>query len=138
MLIRLTLGILIVLAALTPAHAEKLENDVAVFSALDKVTGRIQTLEIRVGDTQGFGSLKITPRVCYSRPPTEPPVTSSFLEVDEIQFDGQPRRIFTGWMFAESPGLHAVEHSVFDVWLASCKMPRDSRSRGRAPKSARP
>ncbi len=136
--IRLILGILLVFAALTPAQAEKQENEVAVFSTLDKVTGRIQSLDIRVGETQTFGALKITPRVCNSRPPTEPPVTSAFVEVDEIQIDGQPKRIFTGWMFAESPGLHAVENSVFDAWLTNCKMPRELKSRGRAPKSARP
>lgn len=105
------------------AHAERLENQVAVFAALDKVTARISKLEAPLGETVQFGALKVTARVCYSRPPTEEPKTSTFVEVEEIQLDGKQKRIFSGWMFAESPGLNAVEHPVFDVWLTECQKP---------------
>jgi hypothetical protein len=71
-----------------------------VFAALDKVTGRISHLEIPINQTVQFGALKVTPRVCNSRPPTEPPHTDSFVEVDEIKLTGEVERIFTGWMFA--------------------------------------
>jgi hypothetical protein len=108
---------------LSSAHAEIIKNEVAVFAALDKVTGRISHLEIPMNQTVDFGALKVTPRVCDTRPPTEAPNTTAFVEVDEIKLTGEETRIFTGWMFAESPGLHAVEHPVFDVWLTSCKMP---------------
>ena len=104
-----------------PASAEKVQNPIAIFAALDKVTGRISHLEIPINQTVQFGALKVTPRVCNTRPPTEPPHTSSFVEVDEIKLNGEVERIFTGWMFADSPGLHAVEHPVFDVWLTNCK-----------------
>jgi hypothetical protein len=99
------------------AHAQRIDNQVAVFATLDKVTARISKLEVPLGQTVKFGSLKVTPRVCYSRPPTEPPKTTSFVEVEETQLDGQVKKLFSGWMFAESPGLNAVEHPVFDVWL---------------------
>lgn len=113
------------LAALLPSsvQAEKIKNGIAVFAALDKVTANISPLEIPVDEAKKFGALTITPRVCNTRPLTEQPVTSAFVEVDETQLDGSKKRIFTGWMFAESPGLHGVEHPVFDVWLTSCKMP---------------
>lgn len=104
-------------------HAEAIKNEVAVFAALDKVTGRISHLEVPIDQTVEFGALKVTPRVCDSRPPTETPHTTSFVEVDEVKLTGEEHRIFTGWMFAESPGLHAVEHPVFDVWLTNCKTP---------------
>jgi hypothetical protein len=107
-------------------RAERLENGVAVFAALDKVTARTSRFEVPLNATAQFGALKVTPRVCYSRPPTEQPKTTSFVEVDEIQLDGQEKRIFTGWMFAESPGLNAVEHPVFDVWLTECQKPKGS------------
>lgn len=107
-----------------PARAEKIVNDVAVFAALDKVTARISPLEIKLGETVTFGALKVTPRACNTRPPTEPPVTTAFVEVDEVQLNGKSKRIFTGWMFAQSPGLHGVEHPVFDVWLTNCKTPQ--------------
>ena len=105
------------------AHASPIKNPIAVFAALDKVTGRISHLEVPIDQTVEFGALKVTPRVCDSRPPTEAPHTAAFVEVDEIKLTGEEQRIFTGWMFAESPGLHAVEHPVFDVWLTSCKTP---------------
>lgn len=121
---------LLALAWPQASQAEKIKNQVAVFSALDKVTARIQPLEVNVDQTVVFGSLKLTLRACYTRPPTETPVTSAFLEVDEIQFDKSEKRIFTGWMFAQHPGIHAVEHPVFDVWLTNCKTPAEPKSRG--------
>ncbi len=113
------------LAALLPSavQAEKIKNKIAVFAALDKVTANISPLEIPIDEPMKFGALTITPRVCNTRPLTEQPVTSAFVEIDETQLDGSEKRIFTGWMFAESPGLHGVEHPVFDVWLTNCKMP---------------
>jgi len=123
------------------ALAQKIENPIAVFAALDKVTGRISPLEVRIGDTVRFGALTVTPRVCNTRPPTEPPLTSAFIEVDEIKLSGEQQRIFTGWMFAQSPGLHAVEHPVFDVWLTNCKtespeQPADNRQKSPPPSNA--
>lgn len=103
------------------ARAEKIANPVAVFSGLDKITGRIISFDVYVGETVQFGALQVTPRICYTRPPTEAPQTTAFLEVDEITLNNEVRRIFTGWMFAASPGLHAVEHAVYDVWLTDCK-----------------
>jgi hypothetical protein len=120
------------------AQAEIVKNPIAVFAALDKVTGRISHLEIPINKTVEFGALKVTPRVCDSRPPTEAPNTSSFVEVDEVKLTGEVQRIFTGWMFAESPGLHAVEHPVFDVWLTNCKTNAAPAPAGSAEKSATP
>jgi len=68
-----------------------------------------------------FGALQVTPRACYTRPPTETPNTDAFAEVDEVTLQGEIRRIFTGWMFASSPGLHGVEHAIYDIWLTDCK-----------------
>ena len=103
------------------AHADKIKNPIAVFSGLDKITGRIVSFEVAIDETVQFGGLQMTPRICYTRPPTESPNTTSFLEVDEVTLDNKYRRIFTGWMFAASPGLHGVEHPVYDIWLVDCK-----------------
>ena len=104
------------------ANAEKIQNTVAVFSGIDKITGRIITFDVYIDETVQFGALQVTPKVCYSRPSTEAPKTTSFIEVDEITLERKIRRIFTGWMFADSPGLNAVEHPIYDVWLVNCKM----------------
>ena len=116
------------LAPDTPAPAPKdqrVKNPVAEFAGLDKITGRITTFDVYIDETVQFGALQVTPRVCYSRPDAEVPKTDSFVEVDEITLDRKIRRIFTGWMFAESPGLNAVEHAVYDVWLKACKQKSD-------------
>ena len=113
----------------TPAAAQRIENSVAVFAALDKVTAKISRLEVPLNETRTFGALKVTARACYTRAPTEPPRTTTFVEVDETQLDGKEKRIFSGWMFADSPGLNAVEHPVFDVWLTDCAQPRASAQR---------
>ncbi len=108
--------------AVFPANAEKIENRVAVFSGIDKITGRIITFDVYIDETVQFGALQVTPKVCYSRPPSEAKKTTSFIEVDEITLERKIKRIFTGWMFADSPGLNAVEHPIYDVWLVDCKM----------------
>jgi hypothetical protein len=131
-------ALLAALSLAAPARATMISNSTAVFAALDKVTGRVSPLEIRMGQTITFGALKVTARACYTSPPTEDPETAAFIEVDELLLDGSAKRIFTGWTFAESPGLHAVEHPTFDVWLTSCKMPAPDTLGGRRPYSPRP
>ena len=120
--------ILPVIAAMmiSSARAEDIiRNPVAEFAGIDKITGRIITFDVYVNETVQFGALQVTPRVCDTRPETETPKTTSFVEVDEITLDRKIRRIFTGWMFADSPGLNAVEHAVYDVWLKGCKQETD-------------
>lgn len=102
---------------------ELIKNKVAVFAALNKVTARISTLEIPLGSEQKFGALTIIPKICTTQPPTEPPSTKSFIEVKERKLNGSQHRLFSGWVFAENPGIHAVEHPVYDVWLTNCKIP---------------
>lgn len=117
--------LLATLAVATPVQAERLSNPVAEFTGLDKITGRIISFDVYMEETVKFGVLLVTPRVCYSRTPTEPPQTDSFVEIDEITLSREVQRIFSGWMFAESPGLNAVDHAVYDVWLTDCKTTSD-------------
>ncbi|WP_369807137.1 DUF2155 domain-containing protein [Ancylobacter radicis] len=101
--------------------AEKIVNKTAVFSGLDKITGRIISFDVAINETVQFGALRITPRACYTRPSTESQNTTGFVEVQEITLDGKVQPLFGGWMFASSPGLHGVEHPIYDVWLSDCK-----------------
>ena len=116
---------------------QRIANPTAVFSGLDKITGRIISFDVALNETVQFGALQVTPRVCYSRPPTETPNTDAFVEVDEVTLQGEIKRIFTGWMFAASPGLHAVEHPIYDVWLTDCKGGRNPAV-AEAPEAAAP
>ena len=124
--------------ATAPAIAQKIDNPVAVFAALDKVTARISSLRIELDETVQFGALKITPRVCYTRSPTEPPKTSAFVQVDEVNLDGSEKRIFSSWMFAEDPGINSVKHPVFDVWLTGCAQTREKPNESVTAASSRP
>jgi hypothetical protein len=121
----LTLAFAAAAAFSLPAAAERRENPVAEFAGIDKITGRIITFDVYINETVQFGALQVTPRVCNNRDPGEAPKTTTFVEIDEITLDRKIRRIFTGWMFAESPGISAVDHAVYDVWLKSCKTETD-------------
>ena len=109
------------IAIANPVFAERKVNPVAEFAGIDKITGRIITFDVYIDETVQFGALQVTPRVCYDRTPGDEPKTTTFVEIDEITLDRKIRRIFTGWMIAESPGLSAVDHAVYDVWLKGCK-----------------
>ena len=109
----------------TTVQAERVSNRIAQFSGLDKITGRITTFDVYIDETVQFGALQVTPKVCYTRSEDETPRTDAFVEVNEITLDRKIRRIFTGWMFADSPGLNAVEHPIYDVWLKNCKQSSD-------------
>jgi hypothetical protein len=129
--------------------AHKIQNPTAVFAGLDKITGRIISFDVAINETVRFGALEVTPRACYTRPPTEQANTDGFIEVDELTLQGELRRVFTGWMFAASPGLSAVEHPIYDIWLTDCKggapptvtaetPPEQAQPRRQSPQRAQP
>ena len=118
--------LLLALTLATPALAETIANPIAAFSGLDKITGRITNFDVYLDETVQFGALQITPRACYTRPPTETQRTSVFVEVDQVSLKGGSQRIFTGWMFADSPALNAIDHPVYDIWLVDCKQQSDT------------
>src|SRR6266404_2770639 len=103
--------------------AQKIVNKKASFSGLDKITGRIINFDEDIGETVQFGALRVKTDACYTRPSTEAANTDAFVEVDEITLQGEVKRIFSGRMFAASPGLHGVEHPIYDIWLTDCKGP---------------
>ncbi len=121
---RVALVLALLLAGLGGAMAEPtLENGVVVLQGLDKVTARVSVLELRIGEEIRFGSLAIRARACLETPPTEPPESAAFLEIDEVESGDGSRRVFTGWMFASTPGISALEHPVYDVWVIDCREP---------------
>jgi hypothetical protein len=107
-----------------PAAAQAIPNPVALFAGLDKITGTITRFEAPIDEVKRFGSLEVKARVCNTRALTEQPKTMAFVEIDEVLLEGGTRRVFTGWMLAESPGLNALEHPVYDVWLTGCRDPQ--------------
>lgn len=98
-----------------------IDRPAAKLQGLDKVTARTSTFSLTVGETASFGSLRITLRACRSSPPVEVPESAAFLEVDDIKPGEAAERVFSGWMFASSPALSALEHAIYDVWVLTCE-----------------
>lgn len=88
--------------------------------AMEKITARMTTIDVPVGQTVTFGTVQITPRACYENPPTEPPESASFLEIIDQPVAREAYLVFNGWMFASSPALSAMDHPIYDVWVLSC------------------
>ncbi|MBT3535675.1 MAG: DUF2155 domain-containing protein [Rhodospirillaceae bacterium] len=93
----------------------------ALLRGLDKITARITTFEAPLGEEVQFGTLRIIAQTCRKRPPEEAPEVAVFLEIDEERPGESGRQpLFSGWMFASSPALSALEHPVYDVWVIDC------------------
>ena len=117
------------------------DMDVAVLRSLDKTYARTSTFEVPVGQTVKFGNtLFIRPQACRKTPPTKQPESAAFLQiwerippaaVDKKKNNTQKKDtkwVFSGWMFASSPALSAMNHPIFDVWLIDCKKAKASSS----------
>ena len=132
----------IVAGVAAAAHAATyVEKDRATLRALDKITGRSTDIEVKVGEPVVFGSLKVELKACFQTPPEEAPESAAFLKIASTQpvavksmddavaakdvetaNDDNPE-LFSGWMFASSPGLSALEHPVYDIWVIRCTAP---------------
>jgi hypothetical protein len=111
-------------AVLVLAPSARAET-VAVLQGLDKTTARISKFEAPVGKSVRFGTLVITVRDCVKHPPEEEPESAAFLQIEEVR-QGDPttvvsERVFSGWMFASSPALSALENPIYDIGVLDCK-----------------
>ncbi len=95
-------------------------NAVLLMTGLDKITGRPTQITAPLNVPVHFATLTITARYCYSTPPSETPETSAFVQIEDHRPDKPARRIFSGWMYASSPGLNGMQHPLYDVWVNSC------------------
>ena len=136
--IRFTLATAAMALASAGAHALEPRSGVKL-RALDKITGNSTDINAKVGETLKFGRLSVTVKACYQAPPEDTPESAAFLEIHAAQAESQritaaekagkeqkgPKvgpdgLLFSGWMFASSPGLSALEHPTYDVWVISC------------------
>jgi hypothetical protein len=104
-----------------PATADMTPEPVALLEGLDKITARVSKFEAPVGAPVQFGTLAIRVRDCEKNPPEDTPESAAFVEIDETRSGETRNRVFSGWMFASSPALSALEHPVYDVILLDCK-----------------
>lgn len=95
---------------------------VVTIGAINKRTGETRNFVGRPGQQFDFAGLRVAVRTCETTPPWEQRLTGAFLIIDERLAKGGARRVFNGWMFAESPSLHPLEHPRYDIWVKSCTM----------------
>ena len=104
-----------------PAFAEMIAQPVALLQGLDKITARVSKFEAPVDASVRFGTLSVRVRDCEKSPPEDPPESAAFLEIDELRPGEDRVRVFSGWMFASSPGLSALQNPVYDVNVLDCR-----------------
>lgn len=110
------------------AATEKMDDyPVVKLQSLDKGTARTMTFEARVGHTIKFGPLYIRVQACRKAPPIEQPESAAFLQIWEITKEKKPKWVFSGWMFASSPSLSAMDHPLYDVWVIDCLNQKDGQ-----------
>lgn len=112
--------LLVIAAGGHSARAEMSDYPVVKLQSLDKATARTMTFEARVGSTVKFGPLYIKVHACRKASPLESPESASFLQIWEVTKEEKARWIFSGWMFASSPALSAMDHPIYDVWVLDC------------------
>jgi hypothetical protein len=117
---------LLAAALFLPASANAVvptqEQPAAIIRVLDKMTARVEEMELLVGKPVQFGTISIVAQTCRTTLPEEtPPESAAYLDVSEIKVGAKDGSIFKGWMFASSPALSAMEHPVYDIWVTGCK-----------------
>lgn len=95
---------------------------VVTFAVLDKNNGQTRSFQVKPGALVNFGRLTIRVRACEATPPWERPWSGAFLQIDHRLKRGGQKRVFSGWLFAESPSINSFEHPIYDVWVKSCAM----------------
>jgi hypothetical protein len=120
------------------------KQDRATLRALDKITGRSTDIVVKVGQPVVYGSLSIELKTCFQAPPEEVPESAAFLRISSTRpvaeeqieaasagdkaaaaalAESETPVVFSGWMYASSPGLSALEHPVYDIWVIRCTAP---------------
>jgi len=113
-----TLSALLLLSQ--PVCAAEIETNAAIMQAMDKVTGRVNKVTIPVKSKIAFGDFSLVLRACKKRPAEETPENFAFIDVTDKSFGTEEYNIFRGWVLSSTPGISAIEHPIYDVWLLEC------------------
>lgn len=95
------------------------DQPVAMLQALDKITARVKRIPVKVGQAATFGTLSVQVSACRKAPPEDSPEAAAFVKITDSRFQ-PPKTVFSGWMFASSPALSALDHPVYDIWVVDC------------------
>lgn len=102
------------------SFATEIATNAAVMQAMDKVTGRVNKITVPVNSKISYGDFSLVLRACKKRPAEEEPENFAFADVTDKSFGAEEYNIFRGWMLSSTPGLNAIEHPIYDIWLIEC------------------
>lgn len=102
------------------AVAAEIPTNTALMQAMDKVTGRVNKITVPVNSEVSFGDFSLVLRACKRRPAEEIPENFAFVDVTDKSFGSDEYNIFRGWLLSSTPGVNAIEHPIYDVWLLEC------------------
>ncbi len=107
----------------TVRKATPMKERIAVLGLLNKRNGLWRDLKMHPGQAVRVGDVVVRLRACETAAPWEDQkLTGAFVQTDVRGSDGKWRRVFSGWLYKESPSLNVVEHPIYDVWPKSCTM----------------
>jgi len=96
---------------------------IAVLGLLNKRNGIVQNVSLHPGQSVRWKDMVVRLRACETTAPWEEErLTGAFVQIDVQRPDKAWGRVFSGWLYKESPSLNVVEHPVYDVWPKSCEM----------------
>lgn len=104
----------------TLADASEITTNAALMQAMDKVTGRVNKITVPVNSKISYGDFSLVLRSCKKRPAEEFPENFAFVDVTDKSFGADEYNIFRGWLLSSTPGINAIEHPIYDVWLLEC------------------
>ena len=102
------------------AQAADIDCASVLLRSVDKITGRTNTMEVKIGESINMGNLKVTAERCLKKPPEETPENAAFLMVEENTKEDAFNTVFNGWMFSSNPAISAMEHPIWDIWVLEC------------------
>ena len=109
--------------AASQAGVTPMAQRVAVLAILNKRNGIVRDVALHPGQSARWKDVTVRLRACEATAPWEPEkLTGAFVQVDVQRPDRKWARVFSGWLYKESPSLNVVEHPVYDVWPKSCEM----------------
>lgn len=120
-LLKIFFALFVYIVSVLPSFATEIDKNTAIMQAMDKITGRVNVINVPVGGAVDFYSLSIVVRSCKSRPVEEAPENFAFVDITDKNIKGEEFNIFKGWMISSSPATNAVEHPIYDIWLLQCQ-----------------
>ena len=102
------------------AYSEEISTNAALMQSMDKLTGRVKKITVPVNSQINYGDFSLVLRACKKNPPEETPENFAFVDVADKSLGDKEYNIFRGWMLSSTPGINAIEHPIYDVWLLEC------------------